>query len=247
LLIAPPETIMNKTLLIATLCASTLAATLPAHAVDGEILITQAKALAGNVTPGDAPGFPVTISLPGKYKLAGNLSIAGVDTNGIEITSPRVTLDLNGFAIQGPVTATTNGSGANLTCSGMSSTWNTGVGVLVHLPAHTPAAVTISNGTVAGMGGTGVMGVESSSGLRQHMTVDNLRVSGNGRDGIVSAVEVRNTVAEYNCGDGMFFVPAVRDSTARYNAGWGINTAGVLHVRAYGNGDGAMVATSAIE
>ncbi|NWG73776.1 MAG: hypothetical protein HXY24_04090 [Rubrivivax sp.] len=60
---------MTRTLLLAALCA----ATLPAHAVDGEILITQAKALAGNVTPGDAPGFPVTISQPGKYKLAGHL------------------------------------------------------------------------------------------------------------------------------------------------------------------------------
>jgi hypothetical protein len=35
------------------------------YAVDGVVLIDQAHALAGNITPGDTPGFPVTISLPG--------------------------------------------------------------------------------------------------------------------------------------------------------------------------------------
>ena len=36
------------------------------YAVDGVVLIDQNHALAGSVTPGDAPGFPVTISQPGK-------------------------------------------------------------------------------------------------------------------------------------------------------------------------------------
>lgn len=31
------------------------------------------SALAGDVTPGDTPGYPVTLSLPGKYKLGGNI------------------------------------------------------------------------------------------------------------------------------------------------------------------------------
>jgi hypothetical protein len=37
----------------------------PAAAIDGEILITHAKALAGDVTPGDGAGYPVTISRAG--------------------------------------------------------------------------------------------------------------------------------------------------------------------------------------
>lgn len=41
----------------------------PAQAADGQILISQAKALAGNVTHGDAPGFPVTLTQPGSYQL----------------------------------------------------------------------------------------------------------------------------------------------------------------------------------
>ncbi|MEW6677937.1 MAG: hypothetical protein AB1421_08450 [Pseudomonadota bacterium] len=94
-------------------CAALLALTPAAHAVDGEILITQAKALAGNVTPGDAPGFPVTLSLPGKYKLAGNLMVPE-GAHGIDIDSDLVTLDLNGFTLQGPVTCT--GFASNLAC-----------------------------------------------------------------------------------------------------------------------------------
>lgn len=72
----------------------------PAHAIDGQILITHARALAGGVTPGDAPGYPVTITTPGSYKLGGNLqappSKAGIDVNAVEVT-----IDLNGFRING--------------------------------------------------------------------------------------------------------------------------------------------------
>ncbi len=64
------------------------------------IVITQGKAKAGNVTPGDAPGFPVTISRSGSYRLATNLTVpAGKD--GISITDHDVTIDLDGFRIHG--------------------------------------------------------------------------------------------------------------------------------------------------
>ena len=62
---------MRKTMQIASLlvAAALLArVAMPTWAVDGVILIDQTKALAGNVTPGDTPGFPVTISLPGSYR-----------------------------------------------------------------------------------------------------------------------------------------------------------------------------------
>ena len=46
----------------------------------GEVLISQDQAISGSVTPGDAPGFPVTLSASGRYRLAGNLSpTAGTD------------------------------------------------------------------------------------------------------------------------------------------------------------------------
>jgi hypothetical protein len=68
------------------------------YAVDGVVLINQSQALAGNITPGDAPGFPVTISQSGSYRLTGNLIIPDANTTAIQITAENVTLDLNGLA-----------------------------------------------------------------------------------------------------------------------------------------------------
>ena len=73
-----------------------------AFAVDGVVLIDQTRALAGNVTPGDAPGFPVTLSLPGSYRLSGNLTVPA-QTDGILIQNSDITIDLNGFRVTGAV------------------------------------------------------------------------------------------------------------------------------------------------
>jgi hypothetical protein len=66
--------------------------------VRAQALISQAKANAGGVTPGDAPGFPVTLSRRGSYKLTSNLTVPA-GKYGIEVTSPGVTIDLNGFSL----------------------------------------------------------------------------------------------------------------------------------------------------
>jgi hypothetical protein len=64
---------------------------------DGVILIYQDTA-AGFALPGDSPGFPITISEAGSYRLASNLIVpAGVV--GIAIATDNVRLDLNGFTI----------------------------------------------------------------------------------------------------------------------------------------------------
>jgi hypothetical protein len=78
--------------------ALTLGLPLTALAVDGVVLIDQNKAMAGNITPGDAPGFPVSITQSGSYRLDGNLTVPA-GTNGIEILASNVFLDLNGFTI----------------------------------------------------------------------------------------------------------------------------------------------------
>jgi hypothetical protein len=84
----------------------------PATALDGEVLINQAKALSGGVTPNDDPGFPVTLSRRGKYKLIGNLNVpAGKD--GIRVTAAYVTIDLNGFRIFGGNQALVGINGVN--------------------------------------------------------------------------------------------------------------------------------------
>jgi hypothetical protein len=85
--------------ILTALAAATIAlAGFPAGAVDGEILINQAKVKAGGIAPGDAAGFPATLSRPGRYKLSGNLVVPG-GTNAIDVTASDVTIDLNGFTI----------------------------------------------------------------------------------------------------------------------------------------------------
>jgi parallel beta-helix repeat protein len=104
----------------------------PAHA---QKLITQAKVNTGNFTPGDAPGFPLTISVRGAYKLTGNLVVSNANTTAIEILADNVTLDLNGFGIFGPGGV---GSGG-------------GHGVVA-----TQSNITVMNGSVRGVGGVGI-------------------------------------------------------------------------------------------
>ena len=69
-----------------------------------QITLSQAKAIAGNVTPGDTPGFPITLSQPGRYVLVSNL-YPPPNTDGIVITSYDVTIDFQGFRLQGSGTA----------------------------------------------------------------------------------------------------------------------------------------------
>jgi len=120
------------------------------YAVDGVILIDQNRALAGNVTPGDAPGFPVTISQPGSYRLQGTLRVP-VDTTAIEIASDDVTIDLNGFAMFG------DSSGPYQT-----------VGAIVDAGRRT--RITIHNGSIAGFS-AGIYLRTSSHVIVEHMNV----------------------------------------------------------------------------
>lgn len=91
---------MTRALLWTALVACGVSLAAPAAAVDGQITITQADALAGDVTPGDAAGFPVTITQSGSYKLASNLNVTA-DKIGIDANATEVSIDLNGFRIDG--------------------------------------------------------------------------------------------------------------------------------------------------
>jgi hypothetical protein len=93
--------IMFKTCCAAAALCAALAVSLatPAHAA-GEILLTHAKALAGNITPGDAAGYPITLSRSGSYQLATDLFTTATKIT-IQVTSPNATIDLNGFTLQG--------------------------------------------------------------------------------------------------------------------------------------------------
>jgi hypothetical protein len=128
------------------------------YAVDGVVLIDQNRALAGGVTSGDTPGYPITINQPGSYRLAGNLTVP-LNVNGILISANDITLDLNGFKIE------CSSSGVAVSCIGETGAFQN---------------ISIRNGVVRGTGpgGAAITGV---SGLyfisSSQMTVEELQIT----------------------------------------------------------------------
>lgn len=138
-----------------------------AFAVDGTVLINQSTVLA-------AGGFPYTISTPGSYRLSGNLTVPDANTVAIQITASNVTVDLNGFSILGPTTC--NGP-LGFTVTACSPTGN---GAGVQTSGFPISNVTVSNGTVKGMGRYGV----NLDGC-QACSVERVNASQNGVIGIL--------------------------------------------------------------
>ncbi|MCV2368388.1 hypothetical protein [Roseateles oligotrophus] len=134
------------------------------------------KALAGNSLPGDAPGYPITLSQPGHYVLKSNLQVpAGV--HGIEITGKNVTLDLNGFSIMGTGDCSRNDGTKVVTCSG---TVGSSIGVRV-----VADAATVRNGTVSGFD-YGIDVVYLGNGTQGGVVLADLLLSRNVRAGLSS-------------------------------------------------------------
>lgn len=170
------------------------------------------KALAGNITPGDAPGYPITLSRPGHYKLMGNLSVpAGV--NGIHITAPGVTLDLNGFTVAGAGSCTRNASSGAVTCASVYSFEG------IRNDSH---STIVRNGMVRGFS-TGVVG--SGSETLIGMAVRENLIHGYGAGGQPgSASTVIDSVFELNGTYGMLLDRAlVRGVRVTGNGGAGID------------------------
>ena len=152
-----------------------------AFAVDGQIAINQARALADGVTPDDAPGLPVTITQPGGYVLAGNLLCQTQIPGAIVINASHVTIDLNGFAILGSTDCSA------FPCSGSGS----GSGIAVP-PGQ--VHITIRNGTIQGMGGFGIV-LDGDSHLVEYM-----HVRSNGKSGISigQSVDPAGSIVQHN-------------------------------------------------
>ncbi len=90
------------TVLITVILAGWLAWSSAAKAEDARVEIDQAAALAGGVTMADAPGFPVTIDVPGAYVLTSDL-VAPAHVRSPIVVGPQAgeaSIDLNGFAIR---------------------------------------------------------------------------------------------------------------------------------------------------
>jgi len=172
-----------------------------AHAVDGVIEINQARVDKGDISPGDTPGFPITISAdtasssPNSFRLTGPLFNSTAE-NAIVIISPHVTVDLNGFTV----------TCLNPPCAGF--------GIL-----SDQANITVMNGTVRGFA-DGV----NLSGSGAH--VENVRALGNANAGVHlgSHCIAHNNIASGNGGEGIKVEMActVSGNTANSNMTSGI-------------------------
>lgn len=160
------------------------------NAVDGVVLIGQAQALAGNVTPGDTPGFPITISVPGSYRLSGNLTVPDANTDALSITVDNVTIDLNGFSILGPsvCTGTPGIISAVISCSPSGS----GKGV----NGNSRSYITVVNGSIRGMGEYAINLV----GIGNH--VEKVHAESNGSGILVAFGVVQGNTSSFNFNDG---------------------------------------------
>jgi hypothetical protein len=175
---------------------------LPAFAVDGVVLINQANALAGNVTPGDTPGFPVTISQSGSYRLSSNLVITDPTGTVIQITADDVTIDLNGFSIIGPSVCNGHGITPTTSCT-ISNTTSVGIDASEHV------GVTILNGFIRGMGFVGFVCLGDAH-------VEGIQAIGNASGMQANGVVVHN-VADYNLIAGFNGTAIFKDNVANGN------------------------------
>jgi hypothetical protein len=216
------------------------------NAAFAQAVIDQNRALAGNVTPGDTAGYPITISQPGSYKLTSNL-YAPADAAGIVITVPGVTLDLNGFSLIGAGTCSRISETRQVLCTA-SNLSKSGI--------DTGPGATVRNGAVQGFSGPGIFANAGSTVLER------LRVQQNAASGIHSgpnatSTRIVDTISELNGHHGADVVRAVvtgsqfqlngmngvqalitmvLDTSALHNFSIGLSGGSVGRTVAFGNG-----------
>ena len=183
---------------IVALAAATLS--LAAGWVSDPVDIDAASAARGNVTAGDEPGYPITISRPGRYRLSSDLLVPP-HADGIVITAPNVTLDLNGHRVRGPVRCTHSAASRAVACD-----WQVESSPRAGIDASAAPNSVLRNGSVTGFAGMGIHHGDAA-------LLENLEVSGNAGAGIVGAVRAAPVGAERS---------VVRQVLVHHNAGAGI-------------------------
>jgi len=242
---------------LTVLVAIVLGGAAPALAVDGVIEINQAKAMAGGLNGSlinDPPGFPVSITQPGSYRLTGDLTVPDGNTTAISIpVTAGVSLDLGGFAIRGPNLV--NDSPA---CSA----GGTGYGIV-----SDANPTVVRNGSVIGMGSEGIRIGGGDSRIEAVRVVHNCGAGVHCLAGGALIVEsqahrnrfqgfllgeatiVKDSVAYDNMGDGisLFEGGSVLGCVVGRNRGVGITApgstnaaSGIGHTTFYGNSLGAV-------
>jgi hypothetical protein len=191
---------------------------LPAYsfATDGQKLIDQSIVTA-------AGGFPYRITVPGSYKLSGNLAAS---SSVISISADNVTLDLNGFTLSctscgvnpfsivgvnstGQSTRILNGMVMGFPGGGV--IFNNNLGIVDHVAMigngvgvqQENGSLTVTSSTVIGNEDTAQGIVSGTSGV---LMVANSQISNNGGDGITirSSGLVTASSVVGNTGGGIF-------------------------------------------
>ncbi len=145
--------------------------------------------------------IPFTISQPGRYYLTRNLTGVG-GQSGVTIASNGVTLDLNGFTLQG-VPSAANGvlvSGARNGVrieNGTVRGWFNGIDATNAALSSISGVSVIGNGIASNDGSFGIL-------LGAYSSIDNCHVSGNTATGIYAdSITIRDCVITQNGNDGV--------------------------------------------
>ena len=208
--------------LIVFLSGSVLAPSI-ARAGDGLIELNQTCAVETGCTAGDAPGYPITLTTRGSYRLTSDLAVPDQNTNGIQVGADDVTIDFGGFTLYGPGFVPISTHVCTLPGSG--------IGISA-VPATAPSGFVVQNGRVRGMGWHGIF-VDSPSARAERMIVE--RNCGVGmRFGTAALVVDSQARANVDIGIWLGSGSRIRDSIADNNFSDGIN------------GDGSVVVTGCI-
>lgn len=158
--------------------------------------------------------FPIVIGEPGSYKLVSNLDVtldltSGPDTDAIQIMADNVTLDLNGFQINGATTC----MGSPVTSCDPTGEVEGGSGIDSCAMEECVRNTTVRNGAVRGMAG---QGLRLGDGAR----VEGVRAQENGAGGIEAGKSsvVGHSHAESNAS---FGISVGEGSQLNYNTATG--------------------------
>jgi len=207
--------------------ATALSFVLLAGSVNAQVVITQQKAVNGSITPGDRPGFPITISQPGSYILEDNLH-PPQGKDGIVIASHDVTIDFNGYRLHGYGTANRGIFG---------DTWDTALIKNGVIAGFTGIAITgrtfwtVQDMRVLVNGGDGIQLV--SSGRIQRNTI-----SYNGGNGVtcLNSCLIESSVIDHNNDDGVLsFSGTALGNSIFNNRYYGLTSSGGGAMVGYGN------------
>jgi|JI8StandDraft_2_1071088.scaffolds.fasta_scaffold37363_2 hypothetical protein len=208
-----------------------------AAAVDGVVLIDQARVNA-------AGGFPYKITAPGSYRLASNL-VAPLGKSGIDVsTGGSVSLDLNGYSISSSASCSPTGQSCTPPVSGA----GTVTGVWVHDAGTGSGAFSLKNGSINGFPGYGIeVQVGGAVEIRDTKVFNNsfsgMIISTSGGQGGVSVNVIRDNLVWRNGGTGIVGGDLVIDNIVTGNGSVGLAlqpTAGYRGNHLLGNGQGPV-------